>query len=158
MDQPIDPVKPTKRRGRPPRAVSTDMCSRVAKVAKQFPNLPVSAIADKTGVERHTVSQILAKYRIDKTDVDQFRDNQADILMGLQHRICAHITDEDIQKSPFRDKIVALGITIDKYRLVTGESTANIASWIKVVQDAQQPITHKHEAIDPVDMAVPVDK
>jgi hypothetical protein len=36
-----------------------------------------------------------------------------------------------------RDKLVGLGIAIDKHRLITGQSTSNIASWIAVVKDAQ---------------------
>jgi len=37
-----------------------------------------------------------------------------------------------------KDRLVGLGIVIDKHRLITGQSTSNIASWTAIVQQAHQ--------------------
>jgi hypothetical protein len=45
-----------------------------------------------------------------------------------------------------RDKLVGLGIVIDKFRLITGQSTSNIASWTKVVTDSH--VVDKSKTVD----------
>jgi len=139
----MQPVEQPKRRGRPPREVTETRKSQALQIAKKRPFASIRQIAEETGISRTTAAEVLAKYKINKQEVDAYAANQADILMGLQHRITANISDSDIEKASLKDKIVAASICLDKHRLITGQSTSNIASWTHVVSES-----HRSQVID----------
>ena len=136
MDQ-AEQITQPKRRGRPANRSYKDKQSQVIQIAKSNPELTIEKVAIEAGVCRQTASAYLAKYGINKQELDAYKDNQPDILLSLTKRIGESITQECIQKAPMRDRIVGLGILVDKFRLLTGQSTANVASWTHVVQQSQ---------------------
>ena len=132
-----------KRKGRIPLGSKKSIEKRIIECNKTLQHPTQQNIADKVGVARQTVSDVLAKYKINQDDLEEYKINQPDILMGLQQRISGSIDDECIQKATMKDRLVALGIVIDKHRLITGQSTSNIASWVNVVSES-----HKAQVID----------
>ena len=143
-----------KRRGRPPKGESISIHNQIVNLGKNTKNLPMREIAETVGVSINTVSDVLAKYQINQQELEDYRNNQADILLGLQHRITKHITDESIKRAPMRDQLVALGIAIDKHRLVTGQSTSNVSNWTMIVNKASKP-TKEEIVVNPSDETVP---
>ena len=125
-----------KRRGRPSRKETAALKQEVIKYARAEPLASQREIAAAVGVNRATVAGVLAKYHINKEELDSYKENQADIMVGLQHRIAKSITDEDIKKAGLQSRLTAFGIIFDKFRIQTGQSTANIASWVNVVTQA----------------------
>jgi len=135
-----------KRRGRIPKGLKSTIEKKIIECNKTLQHPTQQNVADETGVCRQTVANVLAKYGINKEELEEYRDNQADILLGIGKRISENITEEDVKKAPMRDKLVGLGIVIDKFRLITGQSTSNIASWTKVVTDSH--VVDKSKTVD----------
>jgi len=132
-----------KRKGRIPKGSKKSIEKRIIECNKSLQHPTQQNVADQVGVCRQTVANVLAKYKINQDDLEEYKINQPDILMGLQQRISGSIDDECIQKATMKDRLVALGIVIDKHRLITGQSTSNIASWTHVVSES-----HKAQVID----------
>jgi predicted transcriptional regulator len=119
--------KPRKR-GRMAKGQTIKVHKQIIALTRNDATLTQQNVADLVGVERATVSRVLAKYGINQEELEEFKTNQADILLGLQHRISKSIDDETIQKAGLKDRTVALGVLYDKYRLQTNQSTQNVAS------------------------------
>lgn len=129
-----------RKRGRPPGSRKSETISlhrAIVNCTKKDTSLSNREIADKLGCDRRTVGAVLAKYGIKQDELDAYKENQADILLGLQQRIGKSITDEDIQKAPLLSRTTALGILFDKFRMHTGQSTVNMASIISVAMKAE---------------------
>jgi len=138
--QAVEAEQTPRKRGRPAgsRKSATVMLHReIVDCTKKGTGMSNREIADKVGCDRRTVGAVLAKYGINKDELEEYRDNQADILLGIQKNISVSITEADIKSASFRDRMVGMGIAIDKYRLITGQSTANISAWLGIVKDAQ---------------------
>lgn len=129
------------RRGRPRGSESAILHHAIVKEAKSGRKLSKAEIADKVGCNRNTVAEVLSKYGIKQTELEEYRENQADVLLGLQHRISKSIDDECIQKGTLKDRIVALGIMYDKHRLQTNQSTQNIASLHSIAERAIKAVS-----------------
>ena len=136
----------TKRKGRIPLGKRAEIERKVIECNKTLQHPTQQNVADATGICRQTVANILAKYSINQQELEHYRENQADILLGLQQRITKHIADDDIKRAPMRDKMVALGIAIDKHRLVTGQSTSNVSNWTMIVNKAQGAVLNDSTA------------
>jgi len=130
---------PVKRRGRPPESIRLANRRRVIEIAKSNPDMSQIEVARESGACKRTVADVLAKYGINQGELEEYRNNQADIILGIQRKITTSITQEDVNKAPLRDRLIGLGITIDKHRLITGESTSNVASWTTIIQLVQTP-------------------
>jgi DNA invertase Pin-like site-specific DNA recombinase len=133
--------QPARRRGRPSRGKAAEIHKDIIRIAQNDATLSQQSVADEAGVSRRTVSEVLAKYSINQDELEDYRANQADILLGLQKRISKSISDEEIKKAPFRDKIVAAGILYDKYRLQTNQSTQNVASLHSIADRAIKAVS-----------------
>jgi hypothetical protein len=132
--------QPAKRKGRPSRKESAAIHQQIVKATETMPMATHQEIAEAVGVNRSTVGQVLAKYSINKDELEEYKVNQADVMVGLQQRIAKSITEDDIKKANLQSRLTAFGIIFDKYRTHTGQSNTNIASWIAIVKDAQAKI------------------
>ena len=132
-----------KRRGRPTNEALAEKKRKVVELAKQRPNISQRAISTEIGIDRSIVSDVLAKYKINQEELEEYKTNQTDVMIGLQHRIAKSITDEDIKKAGLQARLTAFGIIFDKYRTHTGQSNTNIASWTNLVAQS-----HKAQVID----------
>ena len=137
------PAEQPKRRGRPSNGVRLQKIQAVTKTVQSNPLMSVREIAETAGVAKSTAQQYLAKLGINKTELSLYQEAQPDVLLDLAKRIGESIDDECIQKASLKDRIVSTGIVIDKFRLITGQSTSNIASWVNVVSQS-----HKAQVID----------
>ena len=127
------------RKGRPSKGESLEIRKRIVNLGKSTKNLPMREIAEEVGVSINTVADILAKYGLNKQEIDDYAKNQVDILQGIQHKIAKSITDDDIKKAGLKDKMIAMGIAVEKQRLISGESTSNLAGIVKVLKVADLP-------------------
>jgi hypothetical protein len=125
-----------RRKGRPKKSESIALHREIVKCTQNGTYPSHREIADKVQCSKTTVVEVLAKYGINQQELEEYRENQADILLGIQRKISVNVTEDEIKAASLRDKMVGLGIAIDKHRLITGASTSNMASWIVVVQQS----------------------
>ena len=88
------------------------------------------------------ISPILKQFS-DPDVVKQYRADTAAILDGLAANTVASITNEDFSKASLQQKVVSVGILIDKSRLIQGQSTSNSSIMLKAIMstmDAQTPV------------------
>lgn len=132
-----------KRKGRIPKGLKGKIEEQIIKCNNTLQNPTQQNIADEVGVARQTVADVLTKYSINKGELESYRDNQADIILGLQGRIVENITTEKLQKTSAKDLAICLGIAVEKHHLVTGKSTVNVASIISIAMKAEVVDTSK---------------
>lgn len=58
-------------------------------------------------------------------EIENYKNNRADVLAGLQDKLLRSVTDETIKKANIRDLAIAYGTFYDKERLERGQSTQN---------------------------------
>jgi len=98
-------------------------------------NLTQDQIAKLHDVERSTVSKVLARYGLEKRNIDDYINNRPEILAGLQDKILQSITIDDIKKAPAAQRTMMYGILYDKERLERGQSTDNIGVIGKLIHE-----------------------
>ena len=103
-----------------PRPNPTEKQLAILKIKKDHPKLNTIETGKLANCNHSTVVRTLAKYKINHSDVIEYRNNEVDILTGFRHRIVRSCTDEDIKKAPFGSRILALAQLIDKERVLTG--------------------------------------
>lgn len=112
----------------------------IIKVATEHPELSVREIGRLCDCTHSNVVQVLKRYGIDHTGMEQFRANRADILAGMQQRFLASLTDADIQKTPAIQRITATGILYDKERLERGHGDSAPRIQINIVADPSKVV------------------
>lgn len=87
-------------------------------------------IAQLTGSDKSTVHQTikpLLDLVADPESLDKYRARQADIIDTMAARTIASVTDEDYEKASLLQKTTAFCQLVDKSRLISGQSTQNLA-------------------------------
>ena len=104
----------------------------------KYPELSNSAIARRVGCDEGNVRQVLRRYlrEIPISDIEDFRNDKGTIFEVLQHRTLSSITDDDIAKTPFIQRVTAAAILQDKIQLLRGQPTAIHAHILVDVLDA----------------------
>jgi transposase len=123
-----------KRKGRPSKGESIKIRKQIIDLGKNTKNLPMREIAGQVGVSINTVSDVLAKYGINKVELDSFVENRNSIVKSKQKIVLDALTTDKANKASFKDLAIAYGVLLDKDRLESGESTANIHQWTAIVQ------------------------
>jgi hypothetical protein len=103
---------------------------KIIELKKQNPALSTSEIGKLVDCSHVNVIHVLRRYGLAKQEVNEYKDNRADILAGLQHRLIQSITTEDIKKAPLGSRVLAAAQLYDKERLEVGKTTSNIAQVI----------------------------
>lgn len=88
-------------------------------------------VAESVGCDKALVTEVLARYGINKNECQSFKKHRADILAGLQEKLLSKLNacDVPIEKAKdVRDMATAMGIVYDKERLENNLSTANVAN------------------------------
>ena len=101
--------------------------------------LSYQAIADKYGVTQQAVHQRLQSFAAQLGDPDElasFRDMEADIQSAIKRRFSSKLLEVDLDKTSPKDLAMVYGITYDKNRLQTGQSTSNQSVFFAVVADS----------------------
>lgn len=96
-----------------------------------------SEIAKIQGCDHSNITRVLQRYGVTDNYKD-YKQHRADILAGLQHRLLSSITDNDIQKTPAIQRIMAAGILYDKERLERGLSNSNVSIITSTIQDIKR--------------------
>jgi hypothetical protein len=103
------------------------------------------------GVSRQAVAGMLKRSGVDLADVEVFKEAEPDILAGKRKLLLDSITAKDIAATKsVRDRCVSYGILTDKARLLSGESTANVAinSWCAIVHQSMAQRKAESQADD----------
>lgn len=99
-------------------------------------------IADSFGVTKTTAHRVvtgLLQKLPTKTEIQVMRETMADHLTVEAYKAVVSMSDEDRAKASLKDKALTAAVLIDKHRLITGQSTQNIAVMMaKAVVEAQE--------------------
>lgn len=98
----------------------------ILKTKSEHPDLTLREIGAIADCNHVTVLTTLRRYGIDSNHLKEWKNNKADILSGLQHKLLVSITDEDIKKAPLGSRVLAAAQLFDKERIETGKSVSNI--------------------------------
>ena len=132
----------TKRPGRPVKDKITkgltETQGKIIRVAIQNPGLSTREIGALADCSHVNVINTLRVYGVDKGQMEEYKNHRADILAGLQGRLLASVTDEDVKKSPLGSRVLAACQLYDKERLERGESTVNLSQLVGKVEDMQR--------------------
>jgi hypothetical protein len=84
-----------------------------------------AAIARRAGCHVNNVKYVLSRYLAghSEDDLRQFREDKAEILEAVQHRLLLSVTDKKINKTSAVQAITGVAILEDKIRLARGEAT-----------------------------------
>ena len=94
-------------------------------------NLSNSDVARLFDITPQTVSQRFKHAGYTPESLKNYQHNRAKIFDYFCSKIINSLTNRDIKKASFRDRIVAFGILYDKMRLESDQSTENVS----VIQD-----------------------
>lgn len=97
----------------------------------------LTKIASLFGVSVQAVSEYCIRH---KEKLDVLKDHASVISSKLKSqvvRILDNLEETDLQKVGFKDKWIGLGIGIEKYRLIDGQSTSNVSSWVHMLHQAE---------------------
>jgi hypothetical protein len=138
MDTTTQPTtdKP-RRKGRPKGTERFQLQQSVAKVINNNPGITARELAQTADIAPSTATKYLAKWGINKQELDVFVENRNAIVKDKQRQILDAITSDKLEKATAKDLTVCYGIMLDKDRLESGESTSNIASWTTVISKVQ---------------------
>ncbi|NJD37378.1 MAG: hypothetical protein FIA89_03505 [Geobacter sp.] len=84
----------------------------------------VRHVSKLTGRSRPTIDKVKADH---KEDIQAMSERLADSFFETAERALAHISDEKLSNSNARDLGILSGVMVDKARLLSGESTQNVA-------------------------------
>lgn len=87
-------------------------------------------IAKILGCARETVTRKLKE--ADLEGLADYESNEATVLAHQRRRIISSITDEDLKKAGLSQKIIGIGVLMDKQRLLENKSTANTSVHISL--------------------------
>ena len=103
-----------------PYQIHTEKQQLIIACKTDNPDQTMREIAEQCDTSHSYVSEILHKYKLIKKTIDDFREYQADILLGVKERIISSISDEDLQKASLQQKLTSLGIAHDKEQELRG--------------------------------------
>lgn len=134
----------TRKKPRPRQAKVTPKQNAIITLKNQNPALSDNKIATLAGTDPSYTIEVLKRYGLSSTCINDFKKNRAEILAGLQHRLISSITQDDIQKAPVGSRILAACQIYDKERLELGKTTNNTA----VIHDTVARIKEMRDKIN----------
>jgi len=100
-------------------------------------NLSHNQIGALLGCTGKAIQQRLKRFpELDSGAAQEYKDARSDILRALQIRTLKTLSKEDIEKTSVRDRTILFGTLYDKERLEEDKTTANVTSWIRVIDDS----------------------
>lgn len=109
------------------------------------------AIADKYGCSKQAVMERINKFSAllgDPGELRGFQDLEGDIQTAIKQRFSSELLTVDLSKTSPKDLAMVYGITYDKNRLQTGQSTSNQSVFFQVVSESDDA-TPQHIDITP---------
>ncbi len=83
--------------------------------------LTCEEIATLTGCSKQNVVQRLKEY--DLQGLDNFRQNKDNVFEHTQRKLINTLTDEDIKKASFSQRMLGVGLLQDKIQVLRGDAT-----------------------------------
>jgi len=105
--------------------------------AAKNPGKSVAQLAIDNGAAKDTVDAVLRKYNSNIKEVDDYRKNRVEIIAGIQGKLLKTLATKDCTEASVQQLATAAAILIDKERLLTGQSTANIATFSHLVAEIE---------------------
>jgi hypothetical protein len=92
----------------------------------RYPELRPFQIAKRVGCGQDHVAHVLNRYvkGVTPEELRDFQANEPDILDAFRHKTLASITDADLEKASFLQKVTGAAILLDKSRLLNGQPTS----------------------------------
>ena len=115
--------------------------------------LTLQAIADKYGASKQAVMERINKFEAllgDRNELASFKDLEADIQSAIKKRYSSELLTVDLSKTSPKDLAMVYGITYDKNRLQTGQSTSNQSVFFSVVSESDEANTPKIIDVTPL--------
>jgi len=106
--------------------------------------MSMTQIAAKYGVTKQAVQQKLQTFTDqlgDPEELSGFKDVEAEIQAAIKRRFSSELLSVKLDKCSPKDLAMVYGITYDKNRLQTGQSTSNQSVFFAVVADSDEAIT-----------------
>ena len=124
-----------KKQGKPKKTTTattrkpTPKQERILNAKQDHPELTTREIAAICDTGHSHVIATFQRYMISQIETNDYKSHRADIFAGIQHKILASVSDDDIKKASLFQKAGVVGLLYDKERLERDMSTANIASF-----------------------------
>jgi hypothetical protein len=116
---------------------------KILDVREQNPTLSMRQVAKLADVTHAYVIDVYQRYGITEPRyIEDYKQNRADILAGVQSRLLSAITPEDIAKAPMGSKVLAVAQLYDKERLERGQSSANFHHIHEDIQAIRETPVH----------------
>ena len=93
--------------------------AKIITTTEKTPQLSTRQIAKLCDTNHSNVIQVLKKYNINKSDLDNYKDHKPDIWQGISARLLSSLTPEQIQKASALQLITAAGIAETKHQEMT---------------------------------------
>lgn len=135
---PEQPSKP--RTGRPPAGVKKVDAGYALKL--RLKGLSFRDIGKHVGASHQAVQQAISPLlkRFDpNNELHDYKANSADLFHAVAMESLKAVNADDLAKASLKDKVMAAAIATDKARLISGQSTQNVAVRLaKAVMDAEE--------------------
>jgi len=106
-----------------------------------------SKISKQTGLHHNTVKKVLLEPAVIATR-KEIEEQLAGLFSETANRALNKISDEKLEKSSARDLGILAGVCVDKNRLITGATTANIAVLYASAVEAAFKLPYDHNTGD----------
>jgi predicted DNA-binding protein YlxM (UPF0122 family) len=106
--------------------------------------MTMTQIAVKYGVTKQAVQQKLQTFTDqlgDPEELSGFKDVEAEIQAAIKRRFSSELLSVKLDKCSPKDLAMVYGITYDKNRLQTGQSTSNQSVFFSVVSESDEANT-----------------
>lgn len=117
------------------RAKNTPITKLLDQV-NRCPGITTRELGALNNIDHTAVVRLFQRHGIERQQTEDYKGNRADFFAGMQEKIVASITQEDLQKASLRDKIISAGVLYDKERLERGQSTSNQSVFFRVLSEA----------------------
>lgn len=128
-----------------------DVCRNLAKSAKprerhkkiialkaENPQLTSREIGKLVDTSKTTVNNVLAKYGFSDETIVEYDSAESKLITGVKQKVLMNLATSELKDVNWRDKVVGLGILIDKQRLIDGKSTANIQGIYHIISEIER--------------------
>ena len=116
----------------------TEKQQQIIETAIAHPRATYREIAKLCDADVAYTYRTLKNHHVQPHLIEEYKLRRADVLASLQQRIVASITDKDIMKASFAQRILALCQLYDKERLERGLATEHTTLLITTIRDLQK--------------------